>query len=174
MIRRFETLGLIVAMSVAAAAGAQVRPDGIKDRILRATGTLFRLEDPSVTRTQMVVALADLLDLAAEIMPDGPYRNEIRSRIGVAIDLITKDSPFNDKARQYLSFTYRMMTGGTKFERPKELEEFVTPAELQEKSVRYMRSLVGKALASHDAGNEEDAAKSLVEIVLMTITPVQG
>lgn len=67
-----------------------------------------------------------------------------------------------------------MMTNGKKYEQPKEFEEFVTPRELQEKSLKYAKGLVDKALASLAAGNEGEAARLLLELVLMTVTPVLG
>ena len=149
-------------------------PQDVKDRIVKATNTLVGPPGPTVTQEKIVGALLELLDVAATITPDNQYREEIRYRIQVAKDLIKKDSLFNDKARQYLSFAYRMMTDGKKYEKPKELDEFITAAELQEKSLRYTRNLVAKAIESLGAGNEGETARLLLELVLMTITPVTG
>jgi hypothetical protein len=145
-----------------------------KNRIIKATDALAGPPGPSMTREKITAVLLELLDLAAAITPDQPYGQEIRSRIDVAKDLIKKDSIFNDKARQYLSFAYRMMTNGKRFEPPKELEEFVTPAELQEKTQRHMRGLVASTLQSVEAGDRGQTARLLLEMVLMTMTPVTG
>jgi hypothetical protein len=67
-----------------------------------------------------------------------------------------------------------MMTNGKKFEPPKELEEFVTPAELQEKIHKFMKGLVDRTLQSLEAGNAGETARLLLEMVLMTMTPVTG
>jgi hypothetical protein len=67
-----------------------------------------------------------------------------------------------------------MMTEGKKYEKPKELDEFITAEELREKSLRYMRNLTAKAIESLEVGNEGGSAKLLLELVLMTITPVRG
>ena len=148
--------------------------DPYKSRIVKATDVLAGPPDPSMTREKFTTVLLELLDLAAAITPDQPYGQEIRSRIDVAKDLIKKDSIFNDKARQYLSFAYRMMTNGKKYESPKDLEEFVTPAELQEKTHRYMKGLVASTLQSLEAGDRGQTARLLLEMVLMTMTPVTG
>jgi hypothetical protein len=154
--------------------GVSVAQDDTKSRILKATNTLIGPPDPSMTREKITIVLLELLDLAAAITPDNQYRQEIRSRIDVAKDLIKKNSIFNDKAHQYLSFAYRMMTNGKKFEPPKELEEFVTPAELQEKTQKYMKGLVAKTLQSLEAGDAGETARLLLEMVLMTLTPATG
>jgi hypothetical protein len=148
--------------------------DDYKSRILKATDALIGPPDPSMTREKFTTVLLELLDLAGAITPDNQYRQEILSRIATAKDLMKKDSVFNDKARQYLSFAYRMMTNGKKFEPPKELEEFVTPAELQEKIQKYMKGLVARTVQSLDARDAGETARLLLEVVLMTMTPVTG
>jgi hypothetical protein len=65
-----------------------------------------------------------------------------------------------------------MMTEGKKYERPKELDEFVTPAEAMEKARKYGQRLVADALASLDQGKKGEAAKRILELVLMVVTPV--
>jgi hypothetical protein len=50
----------------------------------------------------------------------------------------------------------------------------VTPAELQGKISRYMISLFGKAQTAMAARNDAETAKTLLEIVLMIMTPVTG
>jgi geranylgeranyl pyrophosphate synthase len=67
-----------------------------------------------------------------------------------------------------------MMTNGKKYERPKELDEFVTPAEAQEKSQKYAKKLMEEALANLEEGNEGETAKLLLELVLMIVTPISG
>jgi uncharacterized protein YdeI (YjbR/CyaY-like superfamily) len=114
------------------------------------------------------------LGLVGAMTPANQYRQEILSRIATAKELMEKDSIFNDKARQYLSFAYRMMTDGKKFEPPKELEVFVTPAELQGKMQKYFRDLVATSLQVLDSGRPGETAKLLLEMVLMVMTPVNG
>ena len=174
MKKRALILFIATIASFAFFSGAPAPQEDTKDRLLRATQMLVGPADATVNREKFTAAIFELLDIAAAITPDNQYRKDIRYRIDVAKDLIKKDSLFNDKARQYLSFAYRQMTNGVKFEPPKELQEFVTPAELQEKILKYMKALVDKALGSLAAGNAAETAKILLEIVLMIITPVSG
>jgi hypothetical protein len=172
---KIRTVGVIVVLMVfvAAFAGAQARQEDAKDRLHRAGQVLTGPPD-GVTTEKMVGAILELLDIAAAITPDNEYRKDIRYRIDVAEDLIRKTSLFNEKARQYVSFAYRQMTNGVKYEPPKDLQQFVTPAELQAKSQKYLKGLVDRAEASLAAGKPAETAQTLLEIVLMIMTPVGG
>ncbi len=155
----------------AAAAGDDA---GYKDRILKAAAPLVGPPDPGMNQAMVVARLAELLDLAVELTPEGQYKPEIKHRIGVAKELITTTSIFNEKARQYLSLAHRLMTGGRKFEPPKELDEFVTIAEFQAKTQKYMKGLVDKSVQELEAGRPGETARILVEVVLMVMTPIKG
>ena len=154
--------------------GSPVAQDDTRDRIVKVTNTLTGQTDTPVTMETIVDSLLELMDLSAAITPDNQYKEEIVSRIGVAKDLIKDGSIFDDKARQYLSFAYRMMTDGRKYQMPQELDEFVTAAELQEKTLRYVERLVTQSLQSLEDGERQNTARLLLEIVLLTITPHPG
>ena len=167
-------LMIITGMTVPNVSAGPLVQDDVKSRIISATNTLAGRQDSPPTMETIVGAVLELLDLSAAVTPDNQYKVEIQSRIVVAKDRIKDLSLFDDKARQYLSFAYRMMTDGRKYEMPKELDEFVTPAELQEKTLRYVERLVTQSLQALEAGNRQDTARFLLEIVLMTITPHPG
>jgi len=163
-----------IAMACGAVlSGAQASEQGTEKRLRQVTQVLTGPPDAMTTQT-MAGAIIELLDIASLLTPDNEYRKDILYRIDVAEDLIKKTSLFNDKARQYVSFAYRQMTNGAKFEPPKELQEFVTPAEFQAKSLKYMKSLLDRAQTSLAAGRTAEAAKTLLEIALMIMTPVAG
>jgi hypothetical protein len=143
-------------------------------RIKAASNLFLGPPDPSVTQAAIVKAMVELLDVTVSLTRDSPYAQDIKYRIDVAKDLILKTSMFNEKARQYLSFAHRMTSGGKKYEKPKELDEFVTPQEMQEKSRKYCASLVNGALAALELGHNGEAATLLLEFVLAIITPVSG
>jgi hypothetical protein len=67
-----------------------------------------------------------------------------------------------------------MVTGGVKYQRPPELDEFVTPTEAREKGLKYTKKLVGEARAGVRQGKETGAAKLILEIVLLVVTPISG
>ena len=143
-------------------------------KIKAASGIFLAPPDPSVTQVAVVNALLELLDVTASLTRESQYAQDIKYRIDVAKDLMLKTSMFNEKARQYLSFAHRMTSGGKKYEKPKELEDFVTPEELAEKTRKYCATLVNGALAAVERGDKGDAARLLLELVLAIVTPVAG
>jgi len=165
---------IIAGMTVPDVTAGTLAQDDVRDRIISATNTLMGRPDSPPTMETIVDAVRELLDLSAAVTPDNEYKAEIESRIAVAKDRIRDQSLFDDKARQYLSFAYRMMTEGRKWEMPQELDEFVTPAELQAKTLRYVERLIAQSLEALEDENTQDAARLLLEIVLMTITPHPG
>jgi len=162
-------IGIILSSNLS---GARIRSEETKTKIIEACEVLF---NPSSTTTQknLVDSLSQLIDIAASITTS-EYKDDIKYRIGVAKELFKENSLFDEKARQYLSFVYRMMTNGQKYQRPEELDVFVTPDEAQEKAKKYATKLVNKALTELDAGNPGETAKYLIELVLMVITPMTG
>jgi len=174
MKKRIWILFAVLGIFLTFLAGAQTTPQDTKTMIIEATQIFFGPPDPSITQEKIVNALHKLLDIAASISPDSEYKDEIKYRIDVAKELLKDDSIFNAKARQYLSFAYRMMTDGKKYEKPEELDEFVTPAEAQEKARKYAQKLIDEALSHLEEGNKEETARLLLELVLMIVTPISG
>jgi len=128
----------------------------------------------SASREEMVQALAQLMDCAAMLSEKSRYADEIKSNLDIAKNEIMNNSLFSDKGRQKLSFAYRMLTNGQKYQPSKELDEFITPAQATEKARKYAENLVDQALKNLRAGNPLPAAQNLVEIVLMIVTPISG
>ena len=170
--KKIFTLALLGLISIAGLSKVWTNSEDTKTKINAACDVFF---NPSASPAQenIVDSLSQLLDIAASITTS-EYKEDIKYRIEVAKELFKEKSLFNEKARQYLSFAYRMMTNGQKFQKPEELDEFVTPDEAQEKAMKYTRNLMDKALAELDAGNPDETAKFLVEFVLMVVTPISG
>ncbi len=142
-----------------------------KARIVEASGVLF---GTSATKEILVNSLAQLLDVVVELTSASQYREEINQKISISKDLIKNQSLFNEKARQYLSLAYRMISNGQKYQTPDELDEFVTPSEAQRKALNHAKKLIAKSLSELESGDQQKAAKALLELVLMVITPVSG
>lgn len=170
LVRLIVLAGLTLA-SVSATSAAQ---DDVRSRLVSATNTLTGRGAVPPNLGDFERALRDLMDLAAAITPENQYKAEIQSRLAIARDRVRDYDLFDAKARQYVSFAHRMMTNGRRYEIPVELSQFVTPAELQEKTLRHADSLVTQSLRALDAGNRQDAARILLELVLLTMTPSPG
>ncbi len=162
---------VLAGLTLPAAAAAQ---DSLRSRLVAATNTLMGRGAAPPDLQDFERGVRDLMDLAAAITPENQYQAEIRRLLAVAGDRVRDFTLFDAKARQYTSFSYRMMTNGRRYEIPATFSEFVTPAELQAKLVRHMDSLVTGSLRAFDAGNRQDAARILLEIVLLTMTPSPG
>jgi hypothetical protein len=165
---------MIAALFFAFPPGILFGSQDAKAQIKEASGIFLGSADASVTKERILSALVELLEITQSLTHESQYNSEIKNRIDVAKDLFQKESIFNEKARQYLSLAYRMLTDGKKYEKPKELDEFVTPAEAQDKARKYAMELVDKALANLDSGKELETAKLLLELVLMVVTPISG
>jgi len=172
MTKKIFTLALLGLISIAGLSRAWHMLEDTKTKINEACDVFFN-PSSSPTQENIVSSLSQLLDIAVSITTS-QYKDDIKYRIEVAKKLFKDDSLFNEKARQYLSFAYRMMTNGQKFQKPEELDDFVTPDEAQEKAMKYTRNLVDRALAELDAGNPDETAIFLIELVLMVVTPVSG
>jgi hypothetical protein len=171
MIKKTGFFSAVLAILTLSLSGAWTDLQNAKDRIVEASDTLF---NAPASQDILIDSLIQLLDVALALTSESPYKEEIIHHVNIAKDLIKNDSFFNEKARQYISFAYRMVTQGKKYQRPEELDKFVTPAEAQEKAMKYAKGLIQKSLSELDAGREDRAAKPLLELVLMVITPISG
>jgi hypothetical protein len=145
--------------------------EDMETRITKASNDLF---DPATSKEKMVNSLIELLDITISLTESSKYSDEIKHHIDVAKDLFKNSSIFNEKAHQYLSLAYRMVTGGAKYQKPPELDEFITPAEAQEKALKYAKKLVEDAHTSVRKCNEGNAARLILELVLLIVTPISG
>ena len=173
MAKKAFILPVIIIMLLSTLSEALIGLKDTKTKIIEASEVLFN-PNASPTKDKILDSLFQLLDVAASITTASEYKDEIKYRIDVAKELLKDDSLFNEKARQYLSFAYRMMTNGQKYKKPEELDVFVTPAEAQEKAVNYAKKLLEKALSELENGNPGETAKILLELVLMIVTPISG
>lgn len=162
---------IFTAISITSLLGVFIRAEDIESRITKASDKLF---GPATSKEQMVDSLVEYLDITLSLTASSKYRDEIKHHIDVAKDLFKNSSIFNDKARQYVSLSYRMVTEGVKYQKPDELDEFITPAEAQEKAMKYAKKLIKDALISVKQGNVGKAARLILELVLLVVTPLAG
>ena len=171
MNKRSLFLIFISAIIFTASHGTFMGAEDIEARLIKASNDLF---DSSPSKEKMVNSLIDFLDITLSLTASSKYRDEIKHHIDVAKELFKNSSIFNDKARQYVSLAYRMVTEGVKYQKPPELDEFITPAEAQEKALKYAKKLVEHARTSVRNGKDGNAAKLILELVLLIVTPISG
>ena len=171
MIKRMGCFSVIFATLIASSSGAYLDVQDPKARIVEASDAIFGVP---ATKETLIDSLIQLLDVVVTLTSTSKYKDEITRHVEVAKDLFTNQSLFNDKARQYLALAYRMITNGQKYQKPKELDEFITPSEAQDKAMKYAKDLISRSLSELESGHKEKAAKFLLELVLMVVTPVSG
>ena len=171
MIKRALISILVLILSCSSLSMACIQTSDAQDTIVKVSDAFFK---GTIGRGEIADYLNMLLDTAVSLSKTSQYHDKIEYNVGVAQDLFKNDSIFNDKARQYLSFAYRMLTGGIKYERPPELDVFITPEEAGEKGLAYTKKLIENALNCLKEKKDIEAAKHLIAFVLMTVTPVPG
>lgn len=171
MIRKALSACLLISLFFAAPFAARGDEDAVEKKIVELTNALF---EGSVGRDEIADNLNQLLDVVVSLSASSQYHDKIKYHVNVAQDLLKNDSIFNDKARQYMSFAYRMLTNGVKFKKPEELDVFVTPEEAAEKGMRYSKSLIENTLSALKEDQNEKAAAQLIAFVLMIVTPMDG
>ena len=171
MTKKIWILTVLLTILLISTSLASISRKEPKNRIIEATDALF---SSTGTKDTLINSIGEYLDVVVELTSSSQYTEEITHHVEVAKDLIINTSLFNDKARQYLSLAYRMITNGQKYQRPDELDEFVTPAEAQQKAVSYAKNLIEKSLVELESDATENAAKYLLEMVILVVTPVSG
>ena len=171
MIRKTFSACLLISIFFVAPLAACGGEDDVEKKILELTSAFF---EGNVGRDEIADNLNQLLDVVVTLSASSQYYEKIKYHVSVAQDLLKNDSIFNDKARQYMSFAYRMLTNGVKFKKPEELDVFVTPEEAAEKGLRYSKSLIENTLSALKEDQNEKAAAQLTAFVLMIVTPMNG
>ncbi len=148
--------------------GQETEPDML---IQRASSAIF---GPAATPETLLKALTGLLDAAIMILPLMDDSIEIKHRIDVAKKMMVERGMLNDKARQYLSFAYKLITGGKAWKAPEELTSLYREKEIMELSGKIGRKLIESALAERKAGRNKDSVRCLLEFVLLVVTPIEA
>lgn len=143
----------------------------VESEIKQAAQVLF---GSSASQKEIVRALTHLIDCAIALSVKSEYAAEIKEQLNIAKNQFETKSLFNDKGRQKLAFAFRMLTNGQKYQPPEELDDFITPEQAMEKARVYAGKLVEQALDDYRNGDHLQSAKSLVELVLMVVTPISA
>ena len=131
------------------------------------------IQEPHFSRDAITNSLSDALGAALLILPETDYSADFKSRIETVRKMFDDEVLFSDKGRQYLGLAYRMVSGGETWQIPEELK---TPDYKKgiERSVKICRDLLDSALAEHQAGRGEKAARLLLEYVILVVTPIEA
>jgi hypothetical protein len=129
---------------------------------------------PHFSREEITQALVDTLDASLLILPQVDYTAEFKSRIGTVRDMLTKGALLEDKIRQYLGLSYKLVSGGQAWAVPEELKSTYREAEIMDRAKKICVALLDASLADLKAGRSEAAVRDLVSFVLFVVTPVEA
>lgn len=119
--------------------------------------------------------LIEILDVSLAILPEKEYAAEFRSKIAWVKDSFANQHMFSDKLRQYLGIAYALVSNGTSWALPEELQP---PYPGEQAAIRRATAACGRlldfALAEMKAGNNEKAIGRLIGFILLVVTPIEA
>jgi hypothetical protein len=128
----------------------------------------------AATSEDIIKVLREILDASVLILPKSGDSEEFKSRIDVAKKMMVERGMLNEKARQYLGFAYKLVTGGKAWQMSEELASAYRQKDMMEQGQKIGRKLIESALAERKAGRNQDAVRCLLEFVLMVVTPIEA
>ena len=132
------------------------------------------LQTPHPPEHGLAKALGDALDAALLILPKAGYEAEFRSLVGGARKAIAEGGMLSDGVYGDLLKSYRLVSGGKDWTVPAELKAAGDPDKGIELAVKICVKLLDSALAAHKAGRAEEAARDLLGLVILVVTPIEA
>jgi hypothetical protein len=171
-LKRLSTI-LLIGSAIGMAVFPVLRAEETSPEVLIGRARAVTLS-PHFSREEITQALIDTLDAALMILPQADYAAEFRSRIGTVRDMLTKGALLEDKIRQYLGLSYKLVSGGQAWALPKELESAYREAEIMDRAKKICVAILDDSLSELKAGRREAAVRDLVSFVLFVVTPVEA
>jgi hypothetical protein len=159
-----RTLAL-AGLGVVWLAGAATPATGVGEDIRRTTDQL--LQGGSGGPGDVHAALRRLLDIAADLGRDARLPAAVQAKLEAASAEARRLSPLDPAVRAAASEAYAALSQGTAFAFPKEVGTI-------EQAKAYGRGQVDRAVAAVSAGRPQEAARELVGLVLLVITPMEA
>lgn len=163
-----SSLVLVTLSAAPALRGAQSSPEALIENA-RAL-----LKAPELPREAVSRALADALSAAILILPKTDYADEFKSYAETVREMFEAGALFEDKARQYLGFAYKLVSGGKSWEVPAELKAADSNKKSVDRAAECCQKLLDSALAAHKAGRKVEACRALLDFVILVITPIEA
>jgi hypothetical protein len=155
----------LAGLSVVWLAGAATPATGVADDIRRTTDQFFR--GGSSGPGDVHAALRHLLEIAADLGREARLPAAAQARLDAASAQARHLSPLDGAVRAAAAEAYAALDEGRGFTFPKEVGSI-------EQAKAYGRGQVDRALAALSAGRPRDAAREVVGLVLLVITPMEA
>jgi len=152
----------VAGLAVLWLAGAASPATGVADDIRRTTDALLQGEGPGDVHT----TLRHLLEIAADLGREARLAAPAQAKLDAAVAEARRLSPLDAAVRAKAAEAYAALDQGRAFAFPKEVASI-------EQAKAYGRGQVDRTLAALSAGRPQEAARELVGLVLLVITPME-
>ncbi len=146
-------------------AGAATPATGVGDDIRRTTDQM--LQGGSGGPGDVHTSLRHLLDIAAGLGREARLPTAVQAKLDAASAQAQRLSPLDAAVRAAAAEAYAALNQGAPFTFPKEVGSI-------EQAKGYGRGQVDRAVAAVSAGRPQEAARGLVGLVLLVITPMEA
>lgn len=144
--------------------GAAAPATGVGDDIRRTTDTLIKAGSDGPGEVH--AALRHLLEIAGDLGREARLPAPAQAKLDAAVAEARRLSPLDSAVRAKVAEAYAALGQGRPFVFPKEVESI-------EQAKLYGRGQVDRGLAALSAGRQQEAARELVGLALLVITPME-
>ena len=128
---------------------------------------------PHFSRDEITKALVNTLDASLLILPSTGQPAETRSLIESARNVMDKGDLFSGPAYGDLGKAYASVAGGRAWKIPEELTAVGDSSKGIQLATKICVKLLDEALAAYKAGQNEEAVRDLLDMVLLVVTPIE-
>ena len=162
--RRKGTALALAGLGFLGLGGAPSAAAGTGDEIRRTADVLLQANAHS--HEEVHAALRGLVGNAGDLGRQAGLPGPAQAKLDAAGAEARRLSPLDHTVRAKLAEAYAALDGGRSFAFPKEVGSI-------EQARAYGRGQVDRSLAALDAGRPQEAARELVGLVLLVITPME-
>ncbi len=128
---------------------------------------------PHFSRDEINKALVNALDASLLVLPKTEQNKDTKSRIENVKKAMQKGDIFSDKAREELGSAYASLSGGQAWKIPEELTAKSGANKGIEQATKICAKLLDSALDAYKAGRGSEAARDLLGMVILVVTPIE-
>jgi hypothetical protein len=156
-------MSLLLLLMVSGRTRALTKTESLEEKIQKASSLLLDSQKSEDQRLGFLL-FVESIDLAAA---GGSFPAGFQSEIRGALEIFRRGSILDQQGGDKLRKAYALLNAGKPFQMPAEISSIA-------QAVEYGRSQIRSALAQVKAGQNADAARPLLEVILMVITPMEA
>lgn len=164
---------VLIGLALLAIAVPVIRGEGTgPEALIGRARTVVMTPDPG--RDAITRALVDALDAALLILPKADKTKESRSLIEGIKEVVARGEMLSGKAYEDLGLAYKTVSGGKVWTIPEEIKAAAEPKTGIDQAIKICVKLLDSALAAYKAGRSEEAARDLLSMVILVVTPIEA